>query len=186
MRKKPISIIFVVIFITLMSSSVFAAPMPPMPECKIKAEVIDVNVKHSPSHESAKDMLTYQRQTSGWTVIKILEVDEKPVVNSPYVDSDEYCKRYTKGTEITLNLAEDYKKGTIFEGELAVRGDEANIWYSLSNIKNIQNHNIIDDNQEEIINSDKQQNSNIFYIFAISTVVTILLIILWFFLIRRR
>lgn len=182
MRKNLLSIIFTISFAVLMSSSVFASPMPPMPECKIKAEVIENNIIHNPYSPLAKKQ-GIAKSTPEWTIIKIMETDERPVVDSPY-SNENYCKeQYVKGEEITLRLEEKYKKGTIIKGIISVHGDEWSVGHSLENIEKILNNDTIDDNQKNIINND---DSSIFYIFEFSATIVILLIILWFFLIKRR
>lgn len=123
--------IFIVVFFTFLET--IAAPMPPMPECMIIAEVVETDVMYS--NQTGWSGFTTEEvvveETPGWTAIQILQTEEEPVVDSEFV-SENYCtEQYYTGREITLKVEEDYKKGTVIEGVLSTGGDEFGIWYDL-------------------------------------------------------
>lgn len=185
MRKNFILIISAISFALLMSSPTFASPMPPMPECKIKAEVIENNTDYNPYNQLAKEQ-GIAKSTPGWTIIRILETDEEPVVDSSFANENYCTEQYVKGEEITLHTEEEYSKGAIISGIISVLGDEWITWYSFESTENISNNDIFDDSTEDIINDDKQQDSNIFYIIAPLVAIIVLLAIFWFFSLKKE
>ncbi len=185
MRKNFILIISAISFALLMSSPTFASPMPPMPECKIKAEVIENNIDYNPYTQLAKEQ-GIAKSTPGWTIIRILETDEEPVVDSSFANENYCTEQYVKGEEITLHIEEEYSEGAIISGVISMSGDEWGTWHSFESIEKISKNDVFEDSTEDVINDDKQQDSNAFYLMAIFAGVTIVLIILGLFLLRRK
>ena len=126
------------------------------------------------------------KSTPGWTIIRILETDEEPVVDSSFANENYCTEQYVKGEEITLNTEEEYSEGAIISGIISVSGDERGTWYSFESIEKISNNDAFEDSTEDVNNDDKQQDSNVFYVVAILVGVIILLIIPGFFLLRRK
>lgn len=161
MRKKIILIIFVIAFITLISSSVLASQgIDGGDECsgeRGKSEFC-CSIDHSGSRGDCEDLVINDVEHKCAFVEDINECEKLPINWKP-----------AEETEV---------EGKICPLEYEWLDDSLNC-----EAKIIKNKN--DDNQNIIIN-DKQQNPNINLIIGFSTIIIILLIVIWFFLIKRR
>jgi len=114
------------------------APMAPMPECMVFAEVIHTDVEYSPHTDRAREKGIGGGKSGSWTVIKILEARKEPVVGTDFA-ADDYCTDfYHPDKEITLRLEEDYGEGSIIKGAIKVSGDEFAVGYNMDKIETIK------------------------------------------------
>jgi len=204
MRKNLISIIFAVIFITLMSSSVFASMA--MPRYGVNKQTKEC------SEFFMGDECVHCTFPDGWQMIKesqcptgYKEVQKNLVCTSNknffccsvghsgangdcedvVVNDIEQKCAFVEDINECEKLPENW-----IQAEKTEFGRVCPSWeYEWLNESLYCEAKIIeknDDDKKDIINSNKQQDSNALYILGISAVIIILLIILWFFLIKRR
>lgn len=142
--------LFIGVFFTFLET--IAAPMPPMPECMIRAEVVETDVMYS--NQTGWSGFTTEEvvveETPGWTVIQILQTEGEPVVDYEFASEDYCTEQYYTGREITLKVKEDYKKGTVIEGVLSTGGDEFGVWYDLKDTTVISTPEIEDSKEMSI------------------------------------
>ncbi len=134
---KKISLLLTLIaFSFFFYGDVAAAPIPPMPECFVRAKVVENNVEYHLSSEWGQSLEARGSKNFGGTTIEIIEVNKDPVVDSKDAPSDHCEKNYPVGEQITLNFNEDYYgEDTVLEGVITYKGDEWGTWYSFDDIR---------------------------------------------------
>ncbi len=133
-KLKIVPFIFLFVGAGFVSAETVGAPMPPQPECRVTAEVVETDVTHSPWSDFAKEEGVATEETPGWTVIEILQTEEDPVVSSDFTSEDYCIEQYYEGREIILKIDEDYAEGAVIQGSLSVGGDEFGVWYNLREV----------------------------------------------------
>ncbi len=203
MRKNLISIIFAIIFITLMSSSVFASMA--MPRYGINEQTKEcseffmgdecvgctfpdgwqmIEESQCPTgyKEIQKNSVCTPRKNSFCCTVQHSGASgdcEDVVVN----DIEQKCA-FVEDINECGKLPQNWEQAeeTEFWGRICPSLEYEWLEDPLNcEAKIIEN----DDNQKDIINNDKKQDSNTLYFFGIFAVIIILLIILWFFIIKR-
>ena len=117
---------------------VIGAPMVPLPECSVRAEIVAQGVEYNPYTDWAPEQGIGKGKTGDWTVIEILKAEEEPVVATEFAPED-YCPDfYQQGKKITLRLEEDYGEGSVIEGGIKMSGDEFAVGYRMSDVKVVE------------------------------------------------